>query len=330
MSSAVQFYIATDLVLFGVDLIACWALNLQLRTGVLNFAFIIFQAAGAYTAAILTLGPSSAHGNIQSYIGGMTLPFPLPWVAACACGAAIAVPLGLIVLPRLRGSYEALAFLVMSLIATQLAEALQGVANGPTGLALIPQPLAGVVHLSPLAYTWFYVGLTGAVCVGVYWFVARVTGSPLGRKLRAIHDNEAAAEALGKNVTWARLTVFVAGGALAALSGAVLVGFIGAWSPSSWRYPETFVLATAVIVGGWGNNLGVLIGTAAVPVGFFEITRFFPTFGPPGFIDAVQWMAIGLLILLFLWFRPDGILPEGRHRWRRGRPASAAAPGAPG
>ena len=58
MSVAWQFYISTVLVYLGVDVIACWGLNLQFGVaGLINFAFIIFQAAGAYTAAVLTLGP---------------------------------------------------------------------------------------------------------------------------------------------------------------------------------------------------------------------------------------------------------------------------------
>jgi ABC-type branched-subunit amino acid transport system permease subunit len=214
----------------------------------------------------------------------------------------------------------------MSLIATQFVEGVQGLVNGPSGLSLIPQPLANLLNLSPLGYAWFYVGVTGVMCLAVLWLVSRVAGSPLGRVLRAVHDNEAAAEALGKNVTASRLLVFVVGSALAALSGAILVGFIGAWAPNSWRYPETFVLATAIIVGGWGNNWGVLLGAAIVPVGFFEVTRFLPPFGPPGFIDAVQWMAIGLLILIFLWFRPEGVLPERRRTFRRRGSRAAAVP----
>ena len=59
MSVAWQFYISTVLSYLGVDVIACWGLNLQFGVaGLVNFAFIIFQAAGAYTAAVLTLGPA--------------------------------------------------------------------------------------------------------------------------------------------------------------------------------------------------------------------------------------------------------------------------------
>ena len=85
MSVAWQFYISTVLIYLGVDVIACWGLNLQFGVaGLVNFAFIIFQAAGAYTAAVLTLGPAqpASQGGFQQYVGGAHLPFPLPILAA--------------------------------------------------------------------------------------------------------------------------------------------------------------------------------------------------------------------------------------------------------
>ena len=63
------------------------------------------------------------------------------------------------------------------------------------------------------------------------------------------------------------------GGAFAALSGAILVQFIGAWSPGAWETPETFLYLVAVIVGGPGNNLGAMIGAALVLGVFKEVVR---------------------------------------------------------
>jgi branched-chain amino acid transport system permease protein len=142
-----------------------------------------------------------------------------------------------------------------------------------------------------------------------------VTSSPLGRTLRAVRDNEQAAAALGKNVTGLRMLAFILGGVIAGISGAVLVEFISAWSPGSWLYPETFVYFTAVIVGGSGNNLGVMVGALLVPVAFLEATRFLPQFGPPGLIDALQRIVVGALALIFLWFWPRGVIPERRRRF---------------
>ncbi len=87
------YYITTLLVYAGVDAIACLGLSQQFGIGgVTNFGFIIFQAAGAYTAAVLSLPSSSANGGFQSYIGGLNLPFPFPWIGAAIVGGLLAVP----------------------------------------------------------------------------------------------------------------------------------------------------------------------------------------------------------------------------------------------
>ena len=319
MSTAYQFYISTLLVYFGVSVMACWGLNLQIGvTGIINFAFVMFQAAGAYTAAVLTLGPPSGNGGFQQYVGGSSLPFPLPILVAALVGALLSLVVGVIALRRLRSDYLALVMLVVSQIAVNVVQNQVGLVNGPAGLSLVPQPLAATLNLSPIGYQWFYAGLTAAICLVVYFFVHRITGSPLGRALRAIRDNEQAALACGKNVFALRMLAFMAGGAIAAISGAVLVEFIGTWAPSAWLYPETFVLLAAVVIGGSGNNFGVLVGALLVPVAFLEATRFLPPIpGHTGLIDALQWIVTSMLMIAFLWLRPQGIVPERRRRFPR-------------
>jgi branched-chain amino acid transport system permease protein len=296
---------------------AIWGLNLQFGVaGISNFAYIIFQAAGAYTAAVLTLGPERAT-SFQQYIGGANLPFPLPILAAGAVGGLLSVFVGLISMRRLRTDYQAMVMLVVSLTATYIASNATGLVNGPAGLSLIPKPLEGTLNLSLLRYQWFYVGLTAICCVVVYFFVRRVTGSPLGRAMRAVRDNDDAAAALGKNIFGLRMTAFVLGGVVAGVSGGVFVEFLGAWSPGAWLYPETFVFFTAILVGGMGNDLGVAVGALLVPIGFLESTRFLPNIGYPGFADALEWIAVGVLALVFLWFWPRGVVPERRRRFQK-------------
>jgi branched-chain amino acid transport system permease protein len=317
VSAAWQFYFSTLLIYLGVDIMAVWGLNLQFGiAGISNFAFVVFQAAGAYTAAILTLGPSGP-GSFQQYVGGAHLSFPLPILAAGLVGGLLSFVVGLVGMRRLRTDYQAMVMLVLSLTATYVAINATGLVNGPAGLSLIPKPLSGWLGLSLLGYQWFYVGLTAAMCVLVYLVVRRVTGSPLGRAMRAVRDNEDAAAALGKSVFGLRMTAFVIGGAIAGVSGAVFVEFLGAWSPGAWLYPETFVFFLAVIVGGTGNDLGVAVGALLVPIGFLESTRFLPNIGHPGFVEALQWMAVGVLALVFLWFWPRGVIPERKRHFAR-------------
>ncbi len=319
MSDALQYYLTTLLVYLGIDILAVWGLNLQFGvTGVLNFGYIVFQAAGAYTAAVLTLGPDTKNGGFQTYIAGSQLPFPLPLIAGTLVAAVLSLVVALLTLRRLRSDYQAMVLLVFSVIASSVVVNATGLFNGPPGLALVPQPLQDQLSgLSPLQYSWFFVGLTGVICLIVYVFVHRITDSPLGRSLRATRENERAAAALGKDGTKLRLFVFVVGGAIAGLSGALLVSFIGTWAPGSWLYVETFTVLTAIIVGGSGNNIGVMLGALLIPVGLSEATRFLPPFGYLGLIDALQWVAIGAVTILFLWFRPQGIVPEVRRRFGR-------------
>lgn len=309
------FFATTVLVYVFTAVIACWGLNLQFgETGILNFSFIVFEAIGAYVAGVLTLGPSSGNGGFQQYIVGARLPFPLPWIIAMVVGGLVSLLVGLLVLRRLRGDYQAMVMLVVSLVATYVVSADRGLFNGSNGIALVPAPFSSVLG-SPTTsegYRLFYVGLTLVVCVGIGFLVRRLMTSPYGRVLRAIRENEEVTAALGKNVTNYRLEVFVVGGALAALAGAILVQLIGAWSPGGWLYPETFTLFAAVIIGGRGNNWGVALGAALVPGLFMEGVLFLPSFGPAYLTGAMQWIVVGVLIIGFMWFRPQGVIPERR------------------
>ena len=218
------------------------------------------------------------------------------------------------ILRRLRADYQAIALLVTSIIANTVINNARPLLNGAAGLALVPQPLGSVVNTNANSYQYLYIGLT-AICVAIVWFIAgRIVNSPYGRTLRAMRENEVAASALGKNPTALKMTIFVVGGAIAGLSGAILVGFLQVWAPSTWLYPETIILFAAVIVGGRGNNVGAIVGALLVPVGFEEVTRLLGRMdiGPPNLIPALEWVCIGLLILGFLWFRPKGVVPEQR------------------
>jgi len=316
------FYATNLLVYAGVDIIACIALNLQFGvSGITNFAFIVFQAAGAYAASVLSMPPdSNPDYSFQLYVGGFQLPFPLPWIGGALAGGLVAIPVGLVVLRKLRSDYQAIALLVTSIIANTVITNARPFLNGAAGLALVPQPLQDQIDPRSDEYYYFYIALT-AVCVGLVWFVAaRIVNSPYGRTLRAMREHELAATALGKNPVELKMTIFIVGGVIAGLSGAILVDFITAWAPSVWLYPETIILFAAIIVGGRGNNVGAILGALLVPVGLEEVTRQLiqMDIGPPNLIPALEWILIGLFILGFLWFRPEGVRPEPRRVFRGG------------
>ena len=311
------YYAANLLVYAGVDIIACLALNLQFGvSGIVNFSFIVFQAVGAYTAAVLSLPPDSANGGFQIYFGGYQLPFPIPWVGGAVAGGLLAIPVGLVVLRKLRSDYQAIALLVLSIITNEVITNARPLLNGAAGVALVPPPLSDQVDPGTDTYQYLYVGLTAVCVVVVFILVNRVVNSPYGRSTRAMREREIAAIAVGKNPVQLKMTAFIVGGVIAGLSGAILVGFIQLWAPSVWLYPETIILFAAIIVGGRGNNIGAILGALLVPVGFEEATRLLNNIDlglRAGLIPALEWVAIGLLIIGFLWFRPEGVRPEPRH-----------------
>ena len=313
MSSAQAFYIINLLIYAGVDIIACLGLSQQFGVaGVTNFGFIIFQAAGAYAASILSLPADTANGGFQSYIGGWNLPFPIPLIGAAIVGGLVALPFTFLVGRRLRGDFAAVGLLVTAVMANLLVTNYRPFVNGSAGLSLVPAPLQGEYNPQSQSYQWVYAAGSLVLAAAVYLLVRRITESPYGRSLRAMRDNDLVADSLGKNLVSLRAQVLVIGGMLAGLSGGLLVGFINLWAPSAWGYAETIVLFAAVIIGGAGSHRGAVLGAILVPVGFEEATRYIPQFGAPGLIEDLQWVAIGLLIVVFLWFRPQGVLPERR------------------
>src|SRR5207244_12505580 len=133
---------ANLLIYAGVDIIAVLALNLQFGvSGIVNFSFIVFQAAGAYAAAVLSMPPhTAADYSFQVYFGGYQLPFPIPWIGGALAGGVLAIPVGLVVLRKLRSDYQAIALLVTSSLTNTVVN------NAPTFLnraavpALAPPP----------------------------------------------------------------------------------------------------------------------------------------------------------------------------------------------
>jgi branched-chain amino acid transport system permease protein len=305
----VTYYATNLLVYFGIDLLAVWGLNVQYGLcGVFNFGFILFQAAGAYTAAILTLGPSTANGY-QSYFFGATLPFPLPillgGVVAGALGALMAV-----LTRRVSKDYIAVVTFFLAVIVVLVVSGVTSFLNGTIGLASVPQPLESQLKLSSGSYDWVFVGFVAVLCLLALAGLRRLTRSPLGRALRAVREDDAAAASLGKNVAGLRMFVFVYGGFLAGVSGALLVSFIGAWSPGSWGYVETLTAISAIIIGGTANTYGAAIGVLIVQIIILQVPSYLPQLSNASLLGPVQGLAVAGLTLAFMFARPRGILPE--------------------
>jgi branched-chain amino acid transport system ATP-binding protein/branched-chain amino acid transport system permease protein len=323
------YYLINLLVYAAVDAMACLGLNQQFGVaGVTNFGFIVFQAAGGYAAALLALPPDTANGGFQSYIGGWHLPFPLPWLGGAVAGGLVALPFTFLFGRRLRGDFAAVGLLVTAVLLNLLATNYRPFLNGDAGLSVIPEPLAGEFNPQATGYQWAFTAAAVLICLATYLFVRRITESPYGRSLRAMRENDRVADSIGKNLLSMRTAMLVAGGTIAGLSGGILVSYITTWSPAAWGYAETVVLFAAVIIGGAGNHLGAVLGAVLVPVGFEEVTRFIPASNnvPPNLIPSLEWVAIGVLIVVFLWLRPQGLVPERTRTVRAARQAGPRQP----
>src|SRR5665213_1352559 len=142
------YYISSLAVYWIIGSIAGLGLNLQFgAAGILNFAFIIFQAMGAYVAALLTLGPDTSFGGFQQYIFGARLPFPLPVLGGVLAAGLLSLIIGAVGLRKLRRDYQAMVMLVISVIATTVATGDRGLVNGTAGLALVPRTFHGLAGL---------------------------------------------------------------------------------------------------------------------------------------------------------------------------------------
>lgn len=307
-----SFYLSTIGVYFVVYALGALGLNLQFGLGgIVNFGFIVFEAAGAYAAALTSVG-SSAKGLAQSetYFWGTSLPFPLPLLIAGAVGGLLALVIGPATMRKMRRDYQAAAMLSFALIANQLVGNTSGFLNGGNGIANVPAPLRSAWGLSLDSYHWAYVGWAFALGLVVFVFCRLISRSPFGRTVRMLRDDEEAASALGVNAWTVRMRLFVVGGVIAGLTGGLLVEFIGAWSPGAWGYQETFVLLQAVILGGVGSEYGAVFGALIVGVILLQLPTFLPAIGYPGLIDSLQWIIIGFVYLVVLWFAPQGTFRE--------------------
>lgn len=322
----IVYYLATLAVLFCIYNILTLGLNIQFGyTGILDFAYITFLAAGAYFAGVSALPRPG--GTDQEYILGLSWPFPLTLALGAVVAGLLGIAVGGTILSRwnLRSDYLGIVTVAFGTICYDLVGNLTSLFNGWFGLRGIPQPLNRLLNLNPNAYTVFFLGLCVAIML-VLWFVAnRIYHSPLGRTMRAIREDVDVAATFGKDTVKVRMLAMCIGCIYAGIAGGLLIEFIGGIAPDSWTTAETFIVWAAMIIGGQGNNLGAAVGTLLVTVVFIEGTRFLPPVpGHPLLIAAARNIAIGILLIVTLRFHPQGLVPERKARSPRALKASGA------
>ncbi|MDE3112995.1 MAG: branched-chain amino acid ABC transporter permease [Chloroflexota bacterium] len=319
----IGFYIITILIYTALNGILVLGLNMQFGiTGIFNFAYILLVAVGAYGTGIAALGPATGAAH---YIGGFGWAFP--WDVAFGMGMTILFALGLslVAFRRISHWYLALTLSAIAWALLVLATNDLDLVNGEIGLVGIQGPWQD--QLDSTTYQFAFLGialLALAVTYVVFW---RVERSPLGRALRAVREDELAAASLGKNPARLKTVGFLLGAAAAGLGGGLSIVYLGGWSTGSWAPGETFILLTAVIVGGRGWAPGAILGSLIVLEGIIEGTTFLPDFGGrTDLLPAVQSMLVGAVLLAVLWWRPRGLWPEPKERFTDTQPGPVRAP----
>jgi branched-chain amino acid transport system permease protein len=263
-------------------------------TGMVNLGIVGFYAFGAYISALLTV---NAHAPIA--VG----------FAAAMAGTAVMAALVTLGIARLRDDYLAIVTLGFAEVVRIVAENEIWLTRGTDGVSGIPQPLKSTLGSD---FNLVYLVFCLIILVVVLFMLERVRKSPFGRVLRGIREDAQVVAFAGKDVLKFKVKAFALGGALAGLAGALYAHY------SSYIVPEIYVplltiyIFLALTAGGIGNNWGAVLG-AFVVVFFLESTRFLvgviPWLGAEQ-LAALREFLIGLSLLLVLYFRPRGLMPE--------------------
>ena len=298
------------------------------------------------------------------FLGGFGLPIIFSWIVGAFFAGGLAFIVGKVAL-GLRADYLAIATLLISEIVIAIIKHEDWLTRGVKNVIGLKRPAPYEVDLQTTE--WFinlverfnsgklalisnltdrqtalnqlviegssvfvklcYSGLFLVIVIILLILTQKALYSPWGRMMRAIRDNEEAANAMGKNVVKQHLLIFILGSAIVGIAGAMLVTQDGLFTPGSYRPMRyTFLIWVMVIVGGSGNNFGAILGgfvvwflwIEAAPIALFLINFF--TAGIPEtnalkahLIESVpyfRFLMMGLGLLLIMRFRPKGILPE--------------------
>ena len=301
---------------------------------------------------------------ITGFLGGFGLPIMFSWIIGALFAGGLAFIVGKIAL-GLRADYLAIATLLISEIVIAIIKHEDWLTRGVKNVIGLKRPVPYEVNLQ--STDWFinlvekfnsgklnlisdiaerqaalnqmviegssvfvklcYSGLFLTVVIILLILTQKALYSPWGRMMRAIRDNEEAANAMGKNVVKEHLLIFILGSAIVGIAGAMLVTQDGLFTPGSYRPMRyTFLIWVMVIVGGSGNNFGAILGgfvvwflwIEAAPMSLYLINFFTSGLSDTNVIKAhliesvpyFRFLLMGIGLLLIMRYRPRGILPE--------------------
>jgi len=235
------------------------------------------------------------------------IPMVVSFLLASVLAGLAAWPIGLVAL-RLRDDYFAIVTLGFSETIRLVIVNESWLTNGVRGITDVPALFQGAASSAPLVT----VGVLLIVNAAIIVVLQRIVKSPFGRALEAVRDDEIALTALGKSPSRFKIEVLVLGSALAGLAGAFYGHYVTYIVPDQFVPLTTFYIWMAVIIGGVGRVSGAIFGTVLL-IGLLEGSRFLrdliPAI-PDTEMASVRIGAVGLLLILFMIYRPQGLLGD--------------------
>ena len=319
-----DFYFLHILITTGIFIIAAMSLNLLLGyTGQLSLGHVAFFGIGAYTSALVSLG-----FEVQVFSGFTVGLTPKPVWFAMLCGIVVAGLTGYAIGKlsfRVRGAYFVIVSIsfaeVVRLVAVNWVELTQG----PMALNNIPALTlgTGAFELSFLRKPAFFILVLVAGVIS-YVIIARLVNSRAGRAMIALRENESLAMSVGIDVTRYLVIATIVSAAMAGMAGALYTHYIRIVDPDIFLFIYTVTMVIMVVTGGKGTLAGPIVG--GILFGFV-----------PEFLRAmalqpeVQWIIYGVLMVLVVFFLPQGIVPAITHyiSARKRPPDADAVPATP-
>lgn len=267
--------------------------------GLINLGLAGFYAIGGYVSALLVL--KAGWPMLGGWLAGS--------LACAAAGALLAV-----ITARLKGDYLAIVTLGFAEVIRLIASNELWLTNGTDGISNIPGPGRGT--FTPFQFNLVYAAIVWGVVIVSALLLGRLSASPFGRVLRAIREDEMVAAVAGKPVLWFKVRAFAVGSGVMGLAGALYAHFNAYVAPDAFQALVTIYVVLALIAGGTGRMAGAVLGSVLV-VCLTEGTRFAAGWVPglaPVQVAALREACIGTALILVLYVRPEGILPEHTRR----------------
>lgn len=280
-----------------INIILGLSIYITLSSGQLSLGSAGFMGIGAYTSAILTIN------------------YDVPIVVGIIAGAVVAGLIGILIgIPSLRltGVYLAIATLGFGEVIRVFLINWESVTKGAVGLSGIPQigrellkfsrdagfsPLSIGLKNNQFVYLMVLILLI-LITIFLIWFLIRLNKSRVGRAFAAIKMDEKAAEAMGINITYYKVLSFAQGAVFAGFAGALFAHIMGYISPADFSYHRAVDILIFAVFGGsdviWGSIFGATFMTL-MP----EVLRF---------ISEYRYMIYGVVLVLMMAFRPQGII----------------------